>query len=60
MSRLAADTLASSLRCVATIFAPPRQAAMSFGISSGGCSKSASITITARPRAWRSPARNAA
>ena len=30
------------------------------GISSGGCSKSASITITARPRAWRSPARSAA
>ncbi len=40
-----------SSRRVATTLAPARQAATRSGSSSGGCSKSASITITARPRA---------
>lgn len=51
VSRLPAETVSASSRRVATILAPPRQAAISCGISSGGCSKSASIAITARPLA---------
>src|SRR6185369_1222514 len=42
-----------------TMSAPARHFAIIEGISSGGCCRSQSIGITARPRAWASPADSA-